>query len=138
MKSQWNQMLDQILELQTKTAHPHSQADWFTLQGQSPLVNLYQLGDQLTLTAEIPGVKKTDLTLEVKDNRLHLVGKRHRVQTPAEQLIHRERGGGDFDRWLQLPFKINPETVNAQVQDGLLEIKMEKAASEKATSITIN
>jgi len=138
MKPHWTSMIDQLFDLQAKaTSHQGYQA-WFTPQGQSPLVNLYQEGDQLTLTAEIPGVKKTDLTLEVKDNLLHLAGKRQRRSAGKEQLIHRERGGGDFDRWLSLPFKVNPETVSAQVQDGLLEIKLEKAASEKATSITLH
>lgn len=138
MKPHLTQMIDQILELQAKATSQQGYQAWFSVEGHSPKVNLYQEGDRLTLTAEIPGVKKTDLTLEVKDNLLHLAGKRQRRPAGEEQLIHRERGGGDFDRWLSLPFKVNPETVSAQVQDGLLEIKLEKAASEKATHITIH
>ena len=138
MKNQWMNMIDQFLELQTK-AHAHQGYDgWNNVQGQAPFVNIYQEGDRLDLTAELPGVKKTDLSLEVKDDQLHLEGKRVKTQSSEERLIHRERGGGDFDRWIQLPFKVDPEQVAARYEDGVLHITLEKAQNEKAQSININ
>lgn len=138
MKNQWMNMIDQFLELQTKAFAHQDYNSWNHVRGQAPFVNLYQNGDQLELTAELPGVKKTDLSLEVKDDQLHLVGKRVKATTEEERLIHRERGGGDFDRWIQLPFKVDSAQVEAKYEDGLLQITLEKAQDEKAQNININ
>jgi len=134
----WSQMIDQILAMQEKVFTDQSYNGWVNQCGKYPYVNLYQDKDELTLTAELPGVKKEDITLEVKGDQLRLSGKRNLNLNEADRVIHRERGGKEFSREIQLPFSANAETVEAKHEDGVLTIQLHRAEEDKATGITIN
>ena len=109
-----------------------------TQRGAYPFVNLFQEGDNTVLTAEVPGMSKEDIKLEIKENLLRISGKR-KVEYPEKSSVHRlERRNINFDRTLKLPVKVDPAQVNAEYKNGILKVVMPRAESDKPKSIEIN
>ncbi|MDT8447709.1 MAG: Hsp20/alpha crystallin family protein [bacterium] len=108
-----------------------------TAAGQPP-VNLFKDGENTLLTLEIPGVKKEDLSIEVKGNLVRISGQR-RLQIPEGASAHRrERSDYRFDRSIRLQHEVDPEQVKAELNDGVLALLLPIKESEKPKSITIN
>ncbi len=106
--------------------------------GSYPLVNVFQQGEDLIVTAEIPGVKKDDLDISIKRNQLRIAGKKN-IDYGKDISIHRqERSTGTFDRTFNLPLEIESEGVKAELQDGVLSLFLPRAEKDRARSIRIN
>ena len=136
-KIMWNEfdkMVNQLFNLQQTASQPnHCSTPW-----GYPQTALNVEGEEVTFTAEIPGVKKADLSLEIKSNHLHLKGSRKVKPLEGETLLHAERSKVDFDQTYKLPFAVEAEQAKATFSDGVLEIKMSRAESDKPTAIEIN
>ncbi|HZZ62353.1 MAG TPA: Hsp20/alpha crystallin family protein [Roseiarcus sp.] len=105
--------------------------------GGYPPMNVFRKGDDFIIITEIPGVKKSDLDIQVKGRTLRLSGSKA-VAFPEKAAVHRrERLAGRFDRALTLPVEINPEGVKAEYRDGILALFLPQAESAKAKSIKI-
>jgi HSP20 family protein len=102
-----------------------------------PPVNIFEKNGDLVLVAELPGVKKEDLKVEVKGDTIRLAGEQT-VDYGKDSSPHRiERGCSKFDRTLKLPVKVEPDKVKAEYKDGLLVISLVRAESDKPKQITI-
>ncbi len=100
-------------------------------------MNVFRKGDDYIIIAEIPGVKKADLELQVKGRTLRLTGQKA-VGFPDKAAVHRrERLAGRFDRALTMPVEIDPEGVKAEYRDGVLALYLPRAESEKPRTIKI-
>ncbi len=105
--------------------------------GAYPPMNVFRKGDDFIIIAEIPGVKKADIDLQVKGRTLRLTGQKA-VGFPEKAAVHRrERLAGRFDRALTLPVEIDPEAVKAEYRDGVLTLFLPRAESEKPRAIKI-
>ena len=105
--------------------------------GGYPPMNVFRKGDDYIIITELPGVKKSDLDVQVKGRTLRLSGTKA-VDFPEKAAVHRrERLSGRFDRALTMPVEINPEGVKAEYRDGILALYVPQAESAKAKSITI-
>jgi HSP20 family protein len=116
-------------------------SDWLghttTSHGSYPPVNVFQQGDDLVVTAEIPGVKKEDLDISIKRNQLRISGKKE-VDYGENLSIHRqERTAGSFDRTFNLPQEIESNDVKAELKDGVLSLFLPRAEKDRAKSISI-
>ena len=106
--------------------------------GSYPPVNVFQQGEDLVVTAELPGVKKEDLDISIKRNQLRISGKKE-VKLADDISIHRrERSAGSFDRTFNLPLEIDADHVKAELQDGVLALFLPRAEKDKAKTIPIN
>lgn len=103
-----------------------------------PALNVYEEGEALHLTAELPGLAMQDLEIYVTDNRqLTIKGERKR-QVPEKAIRHREeRGFGKFARVLALPFAVDSERVDARLENGVLHLKLAKHESAKPRKIKV-
>jgi HSP20 family protein len=103
-----------------------------------PLVNVTQDDDNFYVRAELPGVKPSDLSVSVVDNKLSISGTR---DLPAEgenvSYHRREREGGPFSRSIELPSPVDRERVDAQFQNGLLSIVIPLAEETKPRQIPV-
>jgi HSP20 family protein len=105
--------------------------------GAYPPMNVFRKGDDFVIITEIPGVKKSDLDIQVKGRTLRLSGVK-KVEYPQNAAVHRrERLAGRFDRAVTLPVEINPDAVKAEYRDGILALYLPRAASDKPKSIKI-
>ena len=87
--------------------------------GGYPPVNVFRKGDDFIIIAELPGVKKSDLEVQVKGRTIRLAGTKT-VGYPEKAALHRrERLAGRFDRAVTMLVEINADRVKAEYRDGV-------------------
>ena len=105
--------------------------------GAYPPVNVFRKGDDFIIIAELPGVKKSDLDVQVRGHTIRLAGTKT-VGYPEKAALHRrERLAGRFDRAVTMPVEINADRVKAEYRDGILALFLPRAESEKPKSIEV-
>jgi len=105
--------------------------------GAYPPVNVFRKGDDFIIITELPGVKKSDLDVQVKGRTIRLAGAKT-VSYPDKAGLHRrERLAGRFDRAVTMPVEINADGVKAEYRDGVLALFLPPAESEKPKSIKV-
>ncbi len=105
----------------------------------TPQVDIYETDDALVLKAELPGFSKEDVGVELKDNTLVLKGERKHEAEVKEENYHRtERAYGAFHPSFLLPTAVEQEKVKATYKDGILELRLPKAAEAKPKRISIS
>lgn len=105
--------------------------------GAYPPLNVFRKGDDFIVIAELPGVKKSDLDVQVKGRTIRLSGEKA-VGYPEKAALHRrERLAGRFDRAVTMPIEIDPEGVKAEYRDGILALFLPRAESDKPKSIKV-
>ena len=103
-----------------------------------PALNVYEDKDILTIKAELPGVEAEHLDISFEGDTLTIKGKREPYHNGEKISYHRrEIETGNFSRAVTLPIKINPDTLAAKLQNGVLVITMEKAASVKPRQVNV-
>lgn len=117
-------------------------SDWFGTRtsgrGAFPPVNVFSEGEDYVVVAELPGVKKEDLDVQIKGDTVRIQGKKV-AEIGDEVSVHRrERSEGQFDRTLTLPALLNAEKASADYRDGVLTLRLPRAESEKPRSVAIN
>ena len=137
-----NDPLDNILALQNAIDRAYSRpffgAGGTSGRGLYPALNFFEKDDTLIAKAELPGVVRDDLMVEIEGNRLTLAGKRVLPETGEERSYHRrERRRGHFRRAFRLPFEVDREKTMARYTDGVLTVVMEKAEAAKPRQITV-
>jgi HSP20 family protein len=106
--------------------------------GAYPPINVFRKGDDFALIAEVPGVKKSDIELQVKGRTVRISGSKS-FDYPAGSAVHRrERLSGRFDRALSLPFEIDAERVQAECRDGVLTLMLTRAEHDKPKTIKVS
>ena len=109
-----------------------------TRGGWVPAVDIYETGDSLVLKAELPGIPKEDISVEVKDNTLLLKGdKRFEREVKEENYQRIERSYGSFQRAFTLPGTVQQDKVKAKFKDGILEIVLPKVEEAKPKQIKV-
>jgi HSP20 family protein len=105
----------------------------------NPSVDIYETDDALVIKAELPGVSKDDVSIDVHQNTLTLRGQRkHEAEVKDEQYHRVERSYGSFQRSFTLPSTIDYEKVQATFKDGVLELHLPRLESAKPRQIAIN
>jgi HSP20 family protein len=88
-----------------------------------PQIEVSEKQGNLVVCADLPGLKKEDVQLEVHDDRLVLQGERRNESSQTEAGLYRtERSYGSFYRTIPLPDGVNPDQVRATFKDGVLEV----------------
>jgi HSP20 family protein len=103
-----------------------------------PALNVWEDGDTLYAEAEVPGVKPEDIDVSVVGGDLTLRGQRRSGQYEGMAYHRQERGVGEFNRVLRLPYEVDANKVEATLNDGVLLIKLPKADSAKPKKIKVS
>jgi HSP20 family protein len=104
-----------------------------------PPVDILESKDGYLLRAELPGMKREDFNLEVKDGTLTLSGERKFDEAANGVQYHRvERAAGKFSRSFSLQQTVKSEEIKATYRDGILEIHVPKAEEAKPKQISIS
>lgn len=110
----------------------------FGRSGWTPSVDIYESEDHIVLKAELPGIDKKDIEVEIKDNILLLKGERKVEKNVQEENYHRmERSYGVFQRAFTLPYVVDKDDVKAKYHEGVLEIILVKAQEQKPKHIKV-
>ena len=97
-----------------------------------PKVNVYEYDDKIGLIAEIPGLKKKQLNIEVEDSVLTISGDKHNVWDDAKaKILRRELKQSSFKRSFELGELLDGDNISASFTDGILSISIPKLEPEK-------
>jgi HSP20 family protein len=103
-----------------------------------PPVNLWVGGESVVVTAELPGVTGDDVDINLQDDMLTLQGRRQPKLGEGDVAWHRrERAYGKFSRTVQLPFRVDPDKVQARLNNGVLEIELHRPPADQPKKITV-
>jgi HSP20 family protein len=106
--------------------------------GWYPPVDISEEEDRIVLRAELPGVGKDDIDINVENGTISLRGeKKQEKQVDSENAYRMERFYGSFSRSFVLPTTIDPENIKASFSDGVLEIVLPKADDAKPRKIQV-
>ena len=111
---------------------------------QNPLVGVqvaadaYEQNGILTFEFEIPGIRKEDVTVQIKDQILMVSGEKKRPSEVEGSILKNERVYGKFYRQFRLPDNINPDSCKARFENGILFISLEQHPETQARSIQID
>lgn len=101
----------------------------------SPQVEIFEREGQLVVRADLPGLNKNDVRVEVTDDAITIEGeRRHEHEERREGYIHSERSYGSFSRRIPLPDGVEADKANANFRDGVLEISMPAPKREPSRS----
>lgn len=113
--------------------------DEMSLCAWRPAVDIYETDHGIVLAAELPGVGKKNVSVEVKDNILTLKGERTaNPDIREENFYRRERCCGTFQRSFTLQQNIQPGLIKATFKDGVLYIEIPTPEEEQPKQITVN
>jgi HSP20 family protein len=103
-----------------------------------PPVNVYEDEHNIILTAELPGIEEKDLNITVENNVLTITGERKmETEVKKENFQRVERRYGRFTRSFTLPPTVDPENVNAEFNNGVLKLTLQKREEAKPKQIKI-
>lgn len=104
----------------------------------APVVDIIEDKDNYIVKAEIPGMKKEDIKVTVRDNILAISGERSSETEEKEKTYHRiERSYGRFSRTIALPSAVDAAKIKAAYKDGVLHITLPKPDSAKPQQIDV-
>ncbi|WLP92320.1 Hsp20/alpha crystallin family protein [Gordonia sp. NB41Y] len=103
----------------------------------TPAVTVEETEQAYIVEAELPGIKREDISVELDDNVLHVHGETTAVERTGE-VRHQTRRTGKFDYRLALPGEVDADKVEATLTDGVLKLGLPKAGPAQARQITIS
>ena len=104
-----------------------------------PMVDIYESEAGAVIEVDLPGVEKSDVAVEVKENILTIKGER-RSEFPLDddKYFRRERVCGSFQRSFAMRSMISPEQIKASFKNGVLTIKLPKPEHEKPKQVSVS
>ncbi|OKY77523.1 MAG: Molecular chaperone HSP20 family, IbpA [Candidatus Methanohalarchaeum thermophilum] len=104
----------------------------------SPFIDVMEQDNEITVTADLPGVSKDDIEISLSDRVLTISAERSREETEEKEgFVRKERSVGKYHRKIRLPSDVDEENTEATFQNGVLEIKLPKKEKEKGEKIQI-
>ncbi len=105
----------------------------------NPAVDVFDDDETIVVKAELPGVDKDQITVDVQGRILTLKGERSSDQEAKEKNYYRrERTYGRFERSFTLPAEVDPDAIKAEYKDGVLKVMVPKPEEQKPKQITVN
>jgi HSP20 family protein len=110
-----------------------------TATGFVPPVDIYEDENKLVLKVEIPGMRQEDLDVRMENNTLTVKGERSFQTEEKEENFHRvERRYGTFYRAFTVPNTIDPESIKADYDAGVLRIELHKRPETKPRQVKVS
>ena len=109
-----------------------------SLQLRVPAVDLFEEDDEVVLKAEVPGLSKEDIKIDLTDSMVTISGeKKKEEEVKEEAYTYSERSYGSFSRSLQLPCAVKADKGKATFKNGILEVKLPKTEDAKKRHVTV-
>jgi HSP20 family protein len=104
----------------------------------NPVVDIYDNDTSIVINADLPGVKKEEISVDFHNGLLTIKALRSDEKEVTEKNFYKkERATGVFKRSFTLPDTVNPDTIKAEFKDGVLKIEVEKPEETKAKQINV-
>ena len=133
IQDRMNKLFEQTLSRTSRSDEAAAATTW------TPPVDIYETPETIVIKAELPGVTREDVDIQIQDSTLVLRGERRFAKDVKEESYLRiERAYGPFHRSFTLPATVQQDKVRAVMRDGVLELELPKADSAKSKRITID
>ena len=103
----------------------------------TPAIDLLETPEAYLVTAEVPGVAREDLRIDVREGRLTLAGVRRQAAT-CDQYHRIERSYGAFSRTFQLPHPVDADAITAELRHGVLRVACPKHVAGNARRVEVD
>jgi HSP20 family protein len=104
----------------------------------APLVDVCETDDAFEISAELPGLRKEDVKIQVEDNVLSISGEKRFEQADKTKDFHRlERRYGSFHRSIAFPTAVSADQAEATFRDGVLQVRIPKSEDAKPRTVSI-
>lgn len=135
VEREWTQEMDKMLgDMRRMWGGESTESSGFR-----PDINVFAKGDDIIVEADLPGVSKDQLHVEVQDQRLLLRGERKREEAVEDRDYYWcERPYGTFSRVFTLPATVDVGKIDASFKDGVLTVKLPKTEKAKPRRIAIH
>lgn len=130
-------LLDDVLTLRDMMDRFFDKASTTPRRVDFPYVNVYEKEDDVVIQAIAPGVSSSDVNVQLTDNTLTIEINRKEGYADMPYL-RKEREFGSYKKSIKLPYYVDPDKVEASMNNGILTIKVTKHESVKPRKITIN
>jgi len=107
-------------------------------RSEFPQLNLLKDENEVQVQAEMPGVKKEDLEIEIKGDHLTIKGKREFKYGDDINCIQLERRTTEFKRSIKLPFRVDSDKVQAELKNGVLLVTISRQENDKPKTILVS
>ena len=108
------------------------------LYNWQPLVDTFEKDNAIEIRAELPGIKKEDVDIDVRNNVLTVSGERsHDEDVNEGDFYRRERFYGKFQRAIPLPDNVDTDNIDAQYDEGVLKITVPKTEESQTKKIEV-
>ena len=108
---------------------------------RAPAIDLYEEKDEVVAKAELPGMEKKDIEVNISDHHLTIKGEKKKEEETKDKNFYRsERTYGSFSRSIELPAEVEIDKAKASFTNGVLEIRLPKTeeAKKKSTQVRID
>ena len=134
-----DRMMDDFFGRRMRRWWPERWARSEDINFETPAVDLYEDKDDIVVKAELPGIDRDDVHVNLTDHTLTIQGeKKHDEEVKEENFYRCERSYGTFVRTLELPQDVQADKIKAAFKNGVLEVRMPKTAESKPKGISIN
>ncbi len=133
IQQEMNRLFGSVFDTQAGGRNGDSLRRWI------PAMDLVEEGEHYVLRADLPGVEESDVNIELEDNVLTISGERRSKSEESREGYYRiERASGAFSRSLTLPEGIDPASIRASFEKGVLEVTIPKPEERKPRKVAIN
>lgn len=102
-------------------------------------VDIYEKDNQLFVEVGLPGLKKEDIKIKIKDDYLIInVAKEEKEEEKKENYYRKEIRRGKFERLIRLPYEVNEKEAKAEFNNGILKISFPLEKKEEEREIKID
>lgn len=140
--TRWEREMDRMMEdFFGRRMRPWWPERWFRTEPMeigAPAIDLYEEKDEIVVKAELPGMDKDDIEVNISNSQLTLKGQKKKEEEVKEENYYRcERSYGSFIRTLELPKDVHADKVKASFKNGILEVRLPKTEQAKTKEIKV-
>lgn len=138
----WERDMDRMMDdFFSRRMSPLWPKSWFGAgEGEiaTPAVDVYEDKDEIIIKAELPGMDKNDIEVNISDSELILKGEKKKEEKVEQENYYRcERSYGAFLRSVELPTGVQADKVKASFKNGILEVRLPKSEEAKTKEIKV-
>jgi HSP20 family protein len=140
--SRWERDMDRMMEdFFGRRARSWWPENWFRreeMDVRAPALDVFEDKDDVVVKAELPGMDKENIEVNLTDNMLTIKGEKKKQEEIKEENYYRsERSYGSFVRSVELPKAVHSDKVKASFKNGILEVRAPKTEEAKAKEIKV-
>ncbi len=129
---------DRLFEESVRALSPNTSRD-SEQEAWSPKVDIYEDDDRYILKADLPGLNKEDIQVDLNDNTLRISGEKKNVEkTSKDNYVRLERKYGKFVRSFTVSDNIDTQNIKANYKDGVLEVTLPKKEEAKPKQLKVH